>query len=478
MALAHQFNCKPEGIQIWRDWTKLDTRKDHAQRLQRTREKWTSFSLMHKNPVSFATIMKKVQDNKVINFNDKVSAKASGKGAIKLMHNIQRNKFPHTKGKNLTPMNTIENFYVILDEYKIDIKYDVITKQQEVSFEGVVEKDLNKAQSRLESLCLQNDMSANSAGKYKNVAEKEVNTWREWIESKPWDGRDRFNDLCNTVKVYEEHENLKKSYLRAWLMQMIHLTCLNDGESGKMGRFVLVFQSKQWGGKTSWFKALCPKTHQKYLKEAVILDTTNSMSVLGCIKNVFVELGEIGSTFKKSDSDNLKNFISNTTDVLDRKYQEHHQEHRRRTVFFGSVNDQVFLRDSTGNTRYLALPTITCDYEHTIDMQQLYAQLYEAARLGEDYRLDNDLLIEQQNLNSQFQNISYLEEKFHSTFDTDRALRDNKLTVSGILDIMGINANNSRIQSHMNEMSAILKTLGYEKSTPSSKKWKLPPLRT
>ncbi len=469
MALAHQFEGATKALQMWYDWSKLDTREDHLHRLKKCKLKWPSFGAME-NPIKFSTIMKKVQDKKVITYNKEMATTTFSKP------DILRNKFIHTKGKNQTPISTIENFRVLLKEYNITIEYDVILKRQIVVFDGVAEEDLNKAQTRLESYCAQNCMPDKSVGRFMLLVEKQVNTWRDFVESKPWDGVDRFNDFCNTVKVSLEHERIRNAYLRTWLMQMIHLTCLNDAPNGKMGRAVLVFQSNQWGGKTSWFKALCPDTHQRYLEEGMMLDTKDHMSMKLCIEHVFVELGELGSTFKKSDADSLKNFISKTTDMLNIKHLPHHKSFRRRTVFFGSVNDLKFLQDPTGNTRYLCLPVIECNYTHDIDMQQLYAQLFQLAKAGEGYYIEHEYLLEQKNLNSKFENESYLQEKFITMFDTEKESRGNKLTVTQLLEKLGFLPGAVR-QTHMNEMSRILTTLGYTKESSSPRRWFLPPFR-
>jgi putative DNA primase/helicase len=471
MALAHQFKGETEGLQIWYDWSKLDSRYDKKKIYNEVKAKWISFN-ESPNPIRFSTIMKKTQENKVVSFNSKVAVNDSQKSIA--YNNIPRHKFIHTTGDNLKPLNTIENFKVLLNEYDIKIENDVILKRKEVTFGGVLENDLNTAQTRMESLCIQNGMSSISAVKYIDACRQEVNSWKNWIESKAWDGKDRLNDLYSTVSVDQEHQDTKDAYLKAWFMQMIHLSCLNDDENGKMGRLVLVFQGDQRVGKTSWFKALCPSSHQRYLQEGIMLDTKDSMSVLGCIQNVFVELGELGSTFRKSDSDNLKNFISSTTDLIDVKYVANHVSYRRRTVFFASINDQIFLQDATGNTRYLILPVIKCDYSHNVDMQQLYAQLYQMAKDGEGYEINGNLLIEQQNLNSEFENESYLEGKFCDIFNTELESRDLLMNIPAILESLGFTPSSIK-QSHMTEMSRILKKLGYKKRTNKPKHWLLPP---
>jgi putative DNA primase/helicase len=469
MALSHQFEGDNKGLELWYNWSRLDKRYNEADIKKEVKAKWSSFGQLEK-PITFATIMKKAQALKIVNFSESQKTKTN------IKFNINRDKFLHVIGENKRPLNTIENFRVILNEYNISISSDVILKRKEVTFNKKVEKDLNVAQATLESLCIQNGMPNSSVSKYMEVVKSEVNTWKEWIESKPWDGIDRLSDFYATVKVDEAYEDIKQIYLKIWLMQMIHLSCLNDEDEGKMGRMVLVFQGKQLIGKTSWFKALAPKTHQKYLKEGLQLDTKDSMSVLACIQHVFVELGELGSTFKKSDSDNLKNFISSTSDVVNIKYVANHVIYRRRTVFFASINDQTFLQDTTGNTRYCILPVISCNYAHKIDMQQLYAQLYHNAKNGEGYEMTTENRAIQTTINTEFENPSYLKEKFMSEYDIDSDSRPLTLSTPAILESLGLMPGTIK-QSHMSEITKILTDFGYKKRIRTPKGWILPPRR-
>jgi hypothetical protein len=478
MALSHQFSGKKEGCQIWWDWCKNNAKFDKAEIKNSVKEKWRSFG-ESSNPVRFSSIMKKAKVNEVVEFKRKAEAKgteAKDAEASGIKNNIPRYKFLHTIGEKLKPLNTLQNFKILLEEYNITIQSDVILKRKEVWFDGVIELDLNIAVAKIKSLCIQNEMSPVSVMEYTEVEKHEVNTWRDWIESKSWDGQDRFAQFCTTVEVDAELEATKAKYLRLWLMQMIHMSCLNDGKNGKMGRLVLVFQSPEYAGKTSWFRALCPDSHQDYLAAARGLNTNDSMSILACIQNVFVELGEIGGTFKLSDKDSLKNFISSTVDILNIKYVANPISYRRRTVFFGSVNEGSFLTSGEGNTRYLVLPVDRCDAFHNIDMQQLYAQLYAAAKEGEGYELDLEFMKTQKALNSEFENPSYLQEKFTDVFNTALECRENVMSIPAVLHNLGFVPSSVK-QTHMTEISRILKSLGYSRRGSKPRHWRLPPLK-
>ena len=62
-------------------------------------------------------------------------------------------------------------------------------------------------------------------------------------------------------------------------------------------------------------------------------------------------------------------------------------EYPRRTVFGASVNDNHFLVDDTGNSRWWTIACESINFEHGIDMQQLFAQMAVYFRGGEQWWL-------------------------------------------------------------------------------------------
>ena len=92
------------------------------------------------------------------------------------------------------------------------------------------------------------------------------------------------------------------------------------------------------------------------------------------IKHWLVEMGELDSSFRK-DIARLKGYLTSDKDKVRRPYARTNSEYQRRTVFCASVNEETFLVDPTGNSRFWTLPVIEINYQHDIDMQQVFAQL-------------------------------------------------------------------------------------------------------
>ena len=139
---------------------------------------------------------------------------------------------------------------------------------------------------------------------------------------------------------------------------------------------ILVFQGAQGLGKTLWFKRLC-NYNNGWLLEGATLNPSDKDSVKRAVSHWIVELGEIESTFKKSDIDQLKAFVTAKTDELRLPYDRAFTTYQRRTAFFASVNAREFLTDSSGNRRFWCISVNEINYNHGINMQQLWAEVKE-----------------------------------------------------------------------------------------------------
>ena len=64
-----------------------------------------------------------------------------------------------------------------------------------------------------------------------------------------------------------------------------------------------------------------------------------------------MEMGELSAT-KKADIEATKHFISKQEDIFRVAYGRHKSYFKRRCVFWGTTNDNEFLRDRTGNRRF------------------------------------------------------------------------------------------------------------------------------
>ena len=143
---------------------------------------------------------------------------------------------------------------------------------------------------------------------------------------------------------------------------------------------ILIFKGRQGIGKTRFFEKLALKS--QFFGEGICLDPRDKDSVMQATSKWISELGEIGSTMRK-DMDSVKEFLSKSTDEYRTPYGKASLHYPRMTSFVGTVNDDEFLIDQTGNRRFVTIPLpldLVIDYETQIkpfDALQLWSQVYE-----------------------------------------------------------------------------------------------------
>lgn len=202
------------------------------------------------------------------------------------------------------------------------------------------------------------------------------------IQSVKWDGKDRIEEIYTIFRIppeSTEEGKYSRIYIKKWLMQ----TCcalFNIIECPFSLDIILVFKGKQGIGKTRFFEKLALKS--QFFGEGVCLDPRDKDSIIQATSKWICELGELGSTMKK-DMDSVKAFLTKSTDEYRTPYGKASLHYPRMTSFVGTVNDDEFLIDQTGNRRFATIPLpldLVIDYETQIkpfDTLQLWTQIYE-----------------------------------------------------------------------------------------------------
>jgi putative DNA primase/helicase len=276
-------------------------------------------------------------------------------------------------------------------------------------------EDDNLLTTEVESLMIRNNLDCGRAAKYVYMMARKnkINSFKEVLDNTIWDGKSRIDEFCRTINVNPVYEDLRNLYIKKWLQQLIYLSHVTT-EDRKVGRYILVFQSNQEMGKTTWVRSLLPVKLKNYISEGLHLDFNNSMSIKACITNLIVELGELQNSFKKTDQDEFKAFFGRTKDVLNEKFVPFPVTYMRTTSFIGSINDEEFLRDRTGSTRFLVIPTKNLNGYHDIDMLQLFKEIRE----NTDY-VNFELNDDEKEHNKMFEVPDILEEGFLDHYDIE-----------------------------------------------------------
>ena len=210
----------------------------------------------------------------------------------------------------------------------------------------------------------------------------------DWILATPWDGKDRLKELADTI---DTDSHMWPHYLRRWLIQVVEGVSGWREDEERSIPHVLVFVGGQGAGKGRWLRQLAPGF--------VMADAELHLSSVGAkdfqmqvLSYPVVELGEIDSSIKKSEVSAMKSFLSRPIDTIRAPYARNAVDRPRMTVFAGSVNNMEFLTDPTGARRFWPIHlTGKLNWDHGIDMQQLFAQVNVIWESGEDWNLGDVL---------------------------------------------------------------------------------------
>lgn len=349
-------------------------------------------------------------------------------------------------------------------------KLNVINQQAEVSLAGWEGEpiDLNHAVGLLVHACVRCGMKDQASVRDALDIMARSNPYSpalDWIASKPWDGQDRIVALAATLVMKDPKLNgWRDMALRRWLLQ-----CVVGWENWKyppeqLG-LTLVLQGDQGIGKSRWVSALMPAA-SGWIAEGIALhlDSNERDSVSIATSSLITELAELDVTYRKSDIAALRNFLTRSVDRYRPPYGRTHLILPRMTSFIASVNPEGFLVDNTGERRYLPLGLARVVINHGIDLQQLWAQVWQLADeeqhwLTKAEEAVHKKVVAEHTAENELTHVMEDIDRRRAAFKTDPALWRNTRTVE-IFDKYGIKKTNKNYV----DINSMLALAGYTKT--------------
>jgi hypothetical protein len=199
----------------------------------------------------------------------------------------------------------------------------------------------------------------------------------EWLQSLRWDGTARVEKMLSAGWGVEDtpyHSVIAKNLLTSMVARVMQPGCQVDTMTifeGKQG----IYKSKALevlGG--PWYVAASDKMDTKDFK-------------VTCHTGWIIDIVELGS-FKYADFAAIKGVITGRTDSFRPPYGRSTSEYKRHFVLVGTTNDDAYLRDVTGNRRFVP---INCG-NNKIDIEwiaanreQLFAEAYALYASGYEW---------------------------------------------------------------------------------------------
>lgn len=240
----------------------------------------------------------------------------------------------------------------------------------------------------------------------------------EYLDSLPeWDSVDYIAQLASSVTVtWPAHF---EKCLRKWLVGMV-ATLLDENVSNQTA---IIFSGAQGIGKTTWFHTILPNEFQEFIHEGYVQtkDKESSVKLSECVLILMDELENL----TEKNIDGVKQLMTQKGTNLRRAYTPMTQYYRSRASFAGTVNRKHFLKDLTGNRRFLCFEALSFNLQHNIPHDKLFSQAVYLFKHGFQYWFDQDEIAELDRMNAEFRDISVEEEAFVNHFEIGN-LQDNE----------------------------------------------------
>ena len=197
-----------------------------------------------------------------------------------------------------------------------------------------------------------------------------------------YDGSNYIEQLAKTI-TYDCDEVLAEMMLRKWLVGFVGmlsdpLKCVNEN--------ILVLQGGQGIGKTRFFRKLAEPFKEYFTAKNINPNSKDDKFLIA--ENfliLFDEMENMVST--KSNTEAFKALMSEKDFIARRPYGRVAKVYERIASFAGTINKTTFIKDITGSRRFFVLPCEAIDYQHTIDVEMIYAEALHLYNNGFQYYL-------------------------------------------------------------------------------------------
>lgn len=208
----------------------------------------------------------------------------------------------------------------------------------------------------------------------------------DYIKAQTWDGVSRIDTLL--IDYFGAEDN---AYTRAAIRKMLCAAVARVFEPGTKFDSILILVGEQGTYKSTFVK----KLGMDWFSDT--FTTVQGKEAFEQIQGAWiVEVAEL-SGLKKAEIETIKHYISKREDSFRPAYGRVVETYKRQCVFFGTTNSKDFLRDPTGNRRFMP---IDVDYSNSTksvvndltdsEINQIWAEAYKLYMAGEPLYLVGD----------------------------------------------------------------------------------------
>lgn len=208
----------------------------------------------------------------------------------------------------------------------------------------------------------------------------------DYLKATEWDGIKRVDTLL--IDYFGAEDNL---YTRAAIRKMLCAAVARIFEPGIKFDLVLILVGEQGTYKSTFVK----KLGMDWFSDT--FTTVQGKESFEQIQGAWIiEIAEL-SGLKKAEVETIKHYIAKREDSFRPAYGRVVETYKRQCVFFGTTNSKDFLKDPTGNRRFMPIDVRTEFITKSViddltpgEIAQIWAEAYKLYLSGEPLYLSND----------------------------------------------------------------------------------------
>lgn len=216
--------------------------------------------------------------------------------------------------------------------------------------------------------------------------EQAFNDVRDYLVGISWDGVKRVDTLLSDYLGAED-----TLYCRTVSRKSLVAAVARVMEPAVKYDYMPILSGAQGIGKSTLYRLLGKAWYSDSLA------TFEGKEAAEMLQGVWInEVGELNG-LSKSETNAVKQFLSKTEDIYREAYGRRTGRFPRQCVFFGTTNDQEFLKDHTGNRRFWPVDVGQQDPKKNVFMQladevdQIWAECFVYWRMGEPLYMPKEI---------------------------------------------------------------------------------------
>lgn len=213
-----------------------------------------------------------------------------------------------------------------------------------------------------------------------------INDVKEYLKGLQWDGVKRLDTLLSDYLGAEDN-----AYTRAVMRKSLCAAVARAVTGGVKYDYMPIFTGPQGIGKSTFLSIL----GKDWFSDS--LTSFEGKEAAELIQGTWInEVGEL-TAMTKQETNAVKQFLSKTDDIYRAAYGRRTNKYPRRCVFFGTSNEEEFLKDMTGNRRFWPVDVGVRPAKRSVwqelplEVDQVWAEAYACWMLGEPLYLSKEV---------------------------------------------------------------------------------------